>query len=362
MQKLAVFTVALSVMVSALPANAKSYLAAAAHPDQIVIVDTEDFDIEKILRVERSGTTPIVPAVSPDAKYVYVLANGSESVVKIDMQTGKNVGRIDMSTSGERVKAVWGMTLSPDGETIAVYQNPVKLMLNELRVQPTRIAYYDAETLALKHTAPAPRQVVTLSYSTDGSKLYAFGRDLYVFDAESGEQTATIPMQNWDRATHYPPDLLNVWYQYDTSNLVVAPYYTMRKDKNPEDPEAYVTGLSTFNLETGELTMEDIEPTGTLYFSATASPDHTRAYAVYNVLQSFDLENGGKPLKQVPLPHTYYTAIVTPDNETLWVGGAAGDFIAFDTDTLEQIGQVKIPNGGSMSNNSVRLFTTDKAL
>ncbi|MCY1556978.1 quinohemoprotein amine dehydrogenase, beta subunit [compost metagenome] len=79
---------------------------------------------------------------------------------------------------------------------------------------------------------------------------------------------------------------------------------------------------------------------------------------MYNVLQSFDLENGGKPLKQVPLPHTYYTAIVTPDNKTVWVGGGGGDFIAFDAETLEKKGEVKLPGNGSMSNNSVRLFST----
>lgn len=348
----------LGLTLSAMPVMAKDYLAAAAHPDQIVIIDTEKFAVEKILRVENSGATPIVPAISPDAKYVYVLANGSESIVKIDMETGKNIARLDMSTYDTRVKAVWGMALSPDGKTLAVYQNPVKKLLSEFQVQPTRIAFYDADTFKLKFTAPAPRQIVTLTFSTDGSKVYGMGRSLYVFNTQNGKQVDELPVQNWSLDTHFPSDVLNVWSQYETANMVVAPFYTRLRDKAEDDPEAYRTGLYTFDLATGKTTMKDIEATETLYFSATASPDHKRAYAVYNVLQSFDLENGGKPLKQVPLPHTYYTAIVTPDNKTLWVGGGGGDFIAFDAETLEKKGEVKLPGNGSMSNNSVRMFST----
>lgn len=348
----------LGLTLSTLPAMAKDYLAAAAHPDQVVIIDTEKYAIEKVLHVEKSGPTPIVPAISPDAKYVYVLANGSESIVKIDMATGKNIAHLDMSTYDTQVKAVWGMTLSPDGKTLAVYQNPVKKLLTEFQVQPTQIAYYDAETLKLKFTAPAPRQIVTLTYSTDGTKLYGMGRNFYVFDSKDGKQLDELPMQGWSPETHFPSDVLNVWSQYETSNMIAAPFYTKRKDKAADDPDAFKTGLFTFDLVTGKMAMNEVETTQTLYFSASASPDHKRAYAVYNVLQSFDLENGGKPLKQVPLPHTYYAVIVTPDNKTVWVGGGGGDFIAFDAETLEKKGEVKLPGNGSMSNNSVRLFST----
>ena len=348
----------LGLTLSAMPVMAKDYLVAAAHPDQVVIIDTEKFAVEKILRVENSGATPIVPAISPDAKYVYVLANGSESIVKIDMETGKNIARLDMSTYDTRVKAVWGMALSPDGKTLAVYQNPVKKLLSEFQVQPTQIAFYDADTFKLKFTAPAPRQIVTLTFSTDGSKVYGMGRSLYVFNTQDGKQVDELPIQAWSPENYFQSDLLNVWSQYETSNMIAAPFYTKRKDMEPDDPEAFRTGLFTFDLTTGKMTMKDVEATQTLYFSATASPDHKRAYAVYNVLQSFDLENGGKPLKQVPLPHTYYTAIVTPDNKTLWVGGGGGDFIAFDAETLEKKGEVQLPGNGSMSNNSVRMFST----
>lgn len=340
------------------PAVAKDFLSVVAHPDKVFIVDMDNRKILKDFVVENSGATPIVSAVSPDAKYVYVLANGSQSVVKMDVETGKNLLRLDMSKADERVWATWGMNLSPDGKTLAVYQNPVKHLRNEFKVQPTRIALYDADTLTLKFTAPAPRQVTMLMYSTDGKKIYALGKDMYVFDAESGKQLAEMPIQKWSQKDHFPPDMLNVWYQYDNSQLMVAPYYVKLRNKDPANPETFQTGLLTLDLKKGKLHMNNIEPTQTLYFSMAASPDQKRAYAVYNVLQSFDLENSGKPLKQVSLPHTFYSVAVSSDNKYVWIGGAGGDLLIYDGTTLEKVGELKLPGNANMSNNSaLRLFT-----
>lgn len=341
------------------PVMAKVYLAAPVHPHNIAIIDAERYAVTKMLEIEDSHTSASTLAVSPDGRYVYALANGSESVMKIDIESGENVARLDMSQGNERVKAIWGMALSNDGKTLALYQNPVKLLLNEYKVEPTRIAYYDTATLQLKHVSPAPRQIVTLAFSTDDSKLYGMGRQMYVFDASNGQQIDEMPIQSWSQDKHLPPDVLNVWSQYETSNMIVAPYYAMLRDGDEEDPETYRTGLYTLNLETGEYLMQDIEATDSVYFSATASPDQTRAFAVYNVLQSFDLENG-KALKQVPLEQTHYTVHVTPNGKELWVGGAGAHFSVYDTETLEKLQEVWIPNGGHMSNNAVRMFTANQ--
>ncbi|MFG0393059.1 quinohemoprotein amine dehydrogenase subunit beta [Pseudomonas sp. zbq_4] len=338
-------------------ASAKDYIAAPIHPHNIAIIDTEKFSVDKILNIENSATSANTLAISPDGKFVYALANGSESVVKIDIQSGANVGRIDFSSYSESVKALWGMALSPDGKTIAVYQNPVKKLLTEYQVQPTRVAFYDSESLKLKFVAPAPRQIATLMYSTDGTKLYGMGREMYVFDAGNGKKIKDLPIQSWSKDRNFPPDLLNVWSQYETSNMVVAPYYLKLKNKPDNDPEVFQTGLYTLDLKTGNQKLVNVEPTRAIYFSATASPNHQRAYGVYNVLQSFDLTKSGKPLKQIPLPHTYYTVHVTSDNKSVWVGGGAGDFLVVNSETLEKIGEVRIPGGGHMSNNAVRMFT-----
>lgn len=356
-KKINALIISVLISVAAEHALAKEYIAAPIHPHNIAIVDTEKFSVVKILNIDNSHTPATTLSISPEGKFVYAIANGSQSVVKIDIASGANVGRIDMSTPGEKVTAMWGMSLSPDGKTLVVYQNPVKMLLTEYQVQPTKIAFYDSETLKLKFSAPAPRQIATLMFSTDGKKLYGMGREMYVFSALDGKKIDQMPIQSWSSDKNFPPDLLNVWSQYETSNMVVAPYYLKLRNKSDDDSEVFQTGLYTLDLRTGAQKLVNVEPTKSVYFSATASPDHKRAYGVYNVLQSFDLTKEGKPIKQIPLPHTYYTVHVTPDNKNVWLGGAAADFLVLNAETLEKVAQVQIPGGGHMSNNAVRMFS-----
>ncbi len=337
-------------------AAARDYLIAPARPDKLVVVDTEKMAVDKVIQIEEAGPTPMVPVVSPDGRFVYAIVNRTESVVKIDLQTGDTVGRIDFTTGEERVKALFGMDISPDGKTIVVFQSPVRLELSHFEVQPTRIAFYDTETLELKHAAESPRQITLLMYSADGSKVFGVGRQLHVFDAATGRKIDEKPIQDWDKGKRTPPDVLAIWSQFESSGILSIPFYSMLADRDPDDPEAWRTGLLTLDRESGELNMRDVETMDVFYFSTAANPEKTRAYGAYNVLQSFDLTKG-EPIKRVPLPRSYYSVNVSSDGKTVWLGGALSDLAAYDAETLERKGHVDLPGGASISLASVRLFT-----
>lgn len=334
-------------------AEARDYLIAPSRPDKLVVVDAEAMAVEKVIRIEEAGPTPMVPVVSPDGKTVYAIVNRTESVVKIDLETGETVGRIDFSTPQERVKALFGMDLSPDGKTLAVFQTPVKLELAHFEVQPTRISFYDAETLELKRSAEAPRQITLMMYSADGAKLYAVGRNLHVFDAETGAMIEEKPIQSWENDKRTPPDILAVWSQYESSGMMSIPFYSFLLGEDPAT--AGRTGLFTLDRATGEVKMRDVEPMDVFYFSTAVNPAKTRAYGAYNVLQSFDLTTG-EPIKRVPLPRSYYSVNVSTDGKIVWLSGALGEVAAYDAETLERLGEVPLPDGASVSLASVRLF------
>lgn len=141
------------------PAAAHDYILAPARPNKLVVVDLEKMAVEKVIEIDDAGPTPMVPMVAPGGRIAYATVNKSESLVKLDLMTGETLGRIDLSTPEERVKSLFGATLSPDGKTLAIYESPVRLAPTHFEVQPTRIALYDAETLALKTRFEAPRQV-----------------------------------------------------------------------------------------------------------------------------------------------------------------------------------------------------------
>ena len=99
-----------------------------------------------------------------------------------------------------------------------------------------------------------------------------------------------------------------------------------------------------------------VEVADIFYFSMAANPAKDRAYGAYNFLSSFDLETG-KPIKRVPLPHSYYSVNVSTDGKTVYLGGALSDVAAYDAETLERKGAVEMPDKASISLASVRLFT-----
>lgn len=348
---------ALAALLLAGPAAAKDYLLVPARPDRLVVVDAEAMKIDKVIQLQDAGPLPSLPVVNKEGTRAWVLVNGQESIAVVDLETGETIRRIEMSAGQERVKGMFGMDLSPDGKTLAVYQSPVRMLVDEFQVQPTRIAFYDAETGALKSTAEVPRQITLLAWSKDGSRIYGLGRDMHVFDA-TGRQVEQKPIHDWNAETYSQPDLLDVWSQFEMSGVIAAPFYAARKDLPAGDPTAFRTAVLTQDLESGEMKMQELEVADIFYFSMAANPAKDRAYGAYNFLSSFDLAEG-KPIKRVPLPHSYYSVNVSTDGKTVWLGGALSDVAAYDAETLERKGEVKMPDGASISLASVRMFTRD---
>lgn len=347
------------VTLGASPVLARDFILAPARPDKLIVVDTEKMAVDKVITIKDAGPTPMVPVVAPGGQTAFVTVNKTESIVKLDLTTGETLARVDLSTADERVKTLFGLALSPDGKTLAAYQSPVRLLPTHFEVQPTRIALYDAETLTLQKTFEVPRQVTLIAWSRDGTRLYGLGRALHVMDPATGTLIEDKPIQSWRPETYTQPDVLAVWSQHESSDVMAVPFYTMLKDKAPTDPEAARTGLLTMDLDSGEMTMRDVRAMDVFYFSTAVNPAKNRAYGAYNVLESFDLEQGAS-IKRVGLPHSYYSVNVSTDGGTVWLGGALGDLAAYDAETLEKKGQIDLPGNASMSLTSVRLFTRDE--
>ncbi|MDO5706292.1 MAG: quinohemoprotein amine dehydrogenase subunit beta, partial [Paracoccus sp. (in: a-proteobacteria)] len=317
---------------------AGDYLLVPARPDKLVVVDADAMEIEKVIQLDRAGPLPQTPVVNADGTRAWVLMNRLESIGMVDLVQGKMTGRIDMSSDTERVKGMFGMDLSPDGKTLVVYQSPVKMLPDEFQVQPTRLAFYDADSGALKSTAEVPRQITLLAWSADGSRIFGLGRDMYVFD-DTGALIEQKPIHSWRAETYGQPDVLAVWSQFENSGVIATPFYAPRTDLPADDPTAFRTGLLTQDLDSGELKMREVEVADIFYFSTAVSPDKTRAYGAYNFLSSFDLTED-KPIKRVSLPHSYYSVNVSSDGQTVYLAGALGEVAAYDAETLEPRGTV----------------------
>ena len=349
----------LSGAAGAAPALAKDYLLTAAKPDKLVMVDPAARKVEKTCTIPDAGTGVLTIVPAPDAGTAYMIVNHWESVSGIDLDTCEQVFRADFSSGDERVKATFGMDISPDGRELFVFQSPVKLLPGEYRVQPTRIAVYDTSAGAGAEpirTFEAPRRTAILAMSNDGAKLYAVSWDIYVLDPQTGAITDTLPIRNWDRPNYAEPDVLGVWPQWEVTDIYTNPYFAVRTDLDAADPAAFKTGLMSLDLATGAFETKDFEDTSVIIFSTVVNPERlNEVYGVYTTLSKIDRARG-EVLDRIDLDHTYYAVNVASDGSELYVGGTMDDIAVYDTQTFEQLGRIEMPGGADQALASLRLI------
>ncbi len=336
---------------------AKDYLLAVTRPNKLYLVDTKERKIDKVYDIPGDGV-PSTVAVPADGKVAYISTNRWESVSGIDLETGQEVFRANLSDGDLRVKSMFAMNVSRDGKELYVHESPVRLKLDEYEVQDTRIAVYDTSAglnAKPKRTFAAPRRIALLFPGMEHNRLYGFGWDLYAFNTETGAIDKTFPVLNWQRPNYAQPDILDVWLQYEQANVLSTPYFVTRTDLKPDDPAAFKTGLLTFDLANENFQMHDFEDTSVVIFSSVINPvKPNEAYLVYTTLSKVDLDQH-KVVKRVDLAHTYYAVNISSDGKEVYLGGAMDDIAVYDTANLEKLGTIKLPGGADQSVAGVRM-------
>lgn len=352
----------LAVCAAAGPASAKDYLVTALHSNKLVFIDVAARKVDKVypLPNSRPGNTPGTLVVSPDGKTVYVLHNHWETVSGIDVDSGKEVFRADLSTSDTRGKCTFAFDVSPDGKEVAIYIDPVKILPGEYQVLDTYIAIYDAAAgLAAKplRSFPAPRRTTLLAYSTDGSRLYAMSWDAVIMDPKAGKVIGKHPIRHWERRNLGEPDALAVWPLWDASKILSFPYVVARTDRKPEAPDAMKSGIYTLDLATDKIAYKEFENTSVVLFSSTVNPvKRNEVYTVYSTLSRVDARQG-KLLKRVDLEQTFYNVNVSRDGKELYLGGA-GPLVAFyDASSLKHLQTIRMPGDSDQATASMRFFS-----
>ncbi|MCP4769045.1 MAG: quinohemoprotein amine dehydrogenase subunit beta [Gammaproteobacteria bacterium] len=339
--------------------EAKEYILTGLKPDKLALVDTKARKLARTYVVPDAGPGPLTITPAPDGSRAYALVNRWESVSGIDLDSGKQVFRANFSGGGRRVKGMFGMDVSPDGNEIAVFQSPVKLDPGEYRVEDTYIAIYDTgDGIDAKpvRTFPAPRRTAILTYSTDGKKLYAIGWDIVIYDPRTGKQLGVHPIRNWQRANFTEPDVLDVWPQWEQAQVFSTPYFTVATDKAEDDPAAYRMGMATLDLNNDKFVMNEYENFAVIIFSTVVNPvRRNEVFGTYTQLSKIDIAEN-KLVNRIDLDHTYYAINISSDGKELYVGGTMDDIAIYDSETLKKIGSIKFPGGEDMALSSLRII------
>jgi quinohemoprotein amine dehydrogenase beta subunit len=336
-------------------AHASDLILTGAKPDRLFIIDAASRSVRTEHRVAGAEGQIFTTVLSPDQRTAYLLVDRMERVVGINLESGREVFRADLSTAGERVKCFFAIAVSSDGKELIVYELPTKLNSSEYVVQDPRFAIFKTnaglEAKAVR-SYPAPRRVHMLLTRPNGSSFYAIGFDLYEYDLKSGKLLGTRGIQKWDIPDHAQPDLLAFWPVTEPTGIFTSPIYAEVKKAGVSTP---TTSLMSLDLKSGDLSYMDFEPLSALIFSTVLSPDKKHAYGVYTTLTSIDV--GGHRLeKRVSLDHTFYDVNVSSDGREVYLGGTNCDVAFYDAASLEKKAILKLPGCSDQALSTLRVI------
>ena len=336
-------------------AGAGDLLVTAAKPDQLFVIEAATRNVRSEHHIAGTGGQIFTILMSPDQRTAYLLVDKMERIVGVDLASGREVFRADLSTPVERVKDFFAMALTPDGRELLVYELPTELKPSEYVVKEPRFAVFRTDAgVAAKpvRSFAAPRRIHMVLMRPSGRSFYALGFDLYEYDLKSGKLLGTRGIQKWAMEDHSQPDLLAFWPVTEPTGVFTSPVYS---DLKKGDKTVPMTGLMSLDLKSGALSYADFEPLSALIFSTVLSPDKSHAYGVYSTLTSIDVANHRLD-KRVSLDHTFYSVNVSSDGHEVYTGGTNCDVGFYDAANLEKKAILKLPGCSDQTLSTLRVI------
>ncbi|MEE9103187.1 MULTISPECIES: quinohemoprotein amine dehydrogenase subunit beta [Pseudomonas] len=338
------------------------YLISTNYPNNLHVVDMQTDKLFKTCTIP-GAYGPGMTQLSPDRKVVYILSNHYADIYGIKLDDCQPVFHATIAQKpGENARAMFSMTVSHDGKEIYAIANPTKILAEHYEVQQPRLQIYSvADGMNAKpvRTFPAPRQLTIMQTGDDGT-LYVAGPDIYKVDVKTGKFDVAIPSRNWKRPNYSPPDVLYVWNQ-QTYSRDFSLFYTAAKFKDDkQDPATadFRYGFFNVDLATGKTETLDFGPVTEVYFSGMRSPtDRNVIYGVLNRLTKYDIKEQ-KLVKAANLDHSYYCLTVNKAGTKLYLSGTFNDVAIFDANSLERLGDLKLP-GGDMAITTSQAFVAN---
>lgn len=297
-------------------------------------------------------SNPGVLTMSPDQTTAYLLVNKWEDILGIDINTCERTFYAQGSEPGIRRKSIASLAVSADGSEIYTVRYPTALHSDHYEVLPAEFVVWDTQAgmeAIPKAVFEGPRRTTVMAAGQNG-KVYAAGHDIFAIDPATGTREVAIANASWDRPTYSGPDVLAFW-PIGTQNKEFMLLYSAAvfADETQEELADFVWGYSSVDLESGETEIKDFASFEVIMFSAVRNPKaDNELFGVYTQLSKHDVDTG-ELIKRIDLDHTYYVINISSDGSEVYLGGTNDDIAVYDTQTLEKLGEMRIPSGADMS-------------
>lgn len=328
------------------------YMAAVSRPATLNIIDLQTHRVTKKCPLP-ARMSPGTVIMGPQDKIAYVLADGFSSVYGIDVDNCELRFSTASAEPGVRAKSMASIALSPDGNTLYLHQNPVRLHSDRYQAMDSRVALFDTRqglnTQAFQYF-PAPRQITIMATDAKGT-LYLGGPDIFAMDVSTGEIRTALQSRSLNDPRFSPRDVLTVWPVGDTSKEFIRLFSVAKYQDEAKslDKASWHWGYEKIDLLSGEATSTIFGPLEVVLFSGTTRPGKpNEMWAVLTQLKQFDVAKQSE-LNSLDLDHTYYCITFSPDGNTLYLSGALSDIAVFDADSLERLATIELDGNMSMA-------------
>lgn len=346
---------------AALPAAGKDLLVTIARPGNLYVFDAAARSLVKDcpLGVDPS---PAVIQMSPDGRIAYALVNRWQDVIGIDIETCEKVFYAAQSDAEVSRRSIGSIAVSADGAEVYTIRNPVRKLVDRYEVLEPEFAVFPADGGSAAQpvrTFPAQRRSTVMAAGADGS-VYVGGFDIYRIDPATGAIEVAVPNASWDRPTYGTPDVLAFWPVGGQNDEFLLMYSAaVFADATQQEMTDFVWGYSTVDLKTGATEQKDFASFEVIMFTGVRDPNAPNLlYGVYTQLSKHDVETG-ELIKRVDLPHTYYVINISSDGKELYVGGTNDDIGVYDAETLERVGEMRVPSGGDMGTATLQVVQVE---
>lgn len=337
-----------------------NYLVTVTRPNNIVLVDLEKNEMINECKIDEAFS-PGAIVLSPNNKVAFVLGEYGEEIGGYEIETCKKVFHTSLTQGNIRAKSLFGLSVNEDGTKVYAIYNRTEMLNDRYKVLPPYFSVYNvSDGIGAKpvKSFEMPRQTTVVSTGKDGT-VYVVGSDLYKVNPNSGDIKVAKKIVKWGKEGFSDLDSAANYIIGQQTGDLTALYATVKYDnpKNPSDEEGTTYwGITSVDLNTGEIIQQEISEYETLMFTAIRSPkDQNILYGVLNDLTKFDLKEQ-KVLKRVVTDHTYYSVVPSMDGEKLYLGGCLNDISVYDANTLEKLGNIKLT--GDMGSAALQVFKT----
>jgi quinohemoprotein amine dehydrogenase beta subunit len=349
----------LTASVHSTSAAAGEFGVVSSKPNNVYVVNLESFKIHK--ECTYPGIFSIgVLIMSPDQQVAYVVANGTNTIFGVNIDTCELVFRADQSSGDMRIRSLGSIAISKDGKHLYTVQHRTHLLINRYEVLESHFAVFNTDAgleAKASRSFPVPRQISGLAEAGSDGLVYLMGPDIYSIDPETGNLETVALSRNWERPLYTPAVGLGIMVNGLLSNELSRNYGTMKfKDEKMDPAEGRILlGITRINLDTAKIEQKEFGEPQSMMFSIISHPTKPNlVYGVANRLLEYDI-NQTKLVRSKDLPHNFYSVGLSKDGSRIYLSGAMNIIAVYDTETLEPLGQIEI--SGDMVFSSVQIVS-----